>query len=107
MNLEGPSLRLTCSLECRICERIIDTDTRSENLVAVALMGVSDDPYRVCPGCMTDLSYDDATVSDEKFRQRVRMYYYERGIVLRQTATGQWQKAKLHHDDPNATHHAS
>ena len=89
------SIRLVCGLECRVCLHSVDDGDRQEAAAVIALCGVTDDPYRVCPACFRDLTFDVETYEDEKFRQRVRMYYFNRGVVLR-AASGRWQKVRLH-----------
>jgi hypothetical protein len=89
MQLER-SLRIELQQECETCGSATSSEERDERAKDVALFGVSQDPYRVCPQCFDAVSAD--TYIDEEFRRRVRMHYIKRGIILRVDTSGRWSK---------------
>lgn len=74
-------LQVKLQVSCPICDRdVLDKD---ERLTEVALFGLTDDPYRVCPCCLHEVSDDEH--GDPDFRRRLRVWLYrQRGRVIRE-----------------------
>mgnify|MGYP001607879387 CR=1 FL=1 len=84
------TLRLALARECQVCLTLRDQDEFQADTFLIALAGVVDDPYAVCPACHHETPKEER--EEEAYRQRVRVYYYGRGVVLRQEANGEWRK---------------
>lgn len=87
-------LRLEHHLECETCGGAVIGPHSDDNATAIALFGVTDDPYRVCPQCLEEI-YDNALYIDHEFRRRVRLYYARHGIVLCEDTSGRWFKRRV------------
>lgn len=86
-------LRLSLGLECTVCLRNRNQQEVDDNITAITLLGVVDDPYAVCPSCKKEMYGEER--EDVEFQRRVRLYYFQRGIVCRQDDGGRWQKRTL------------
>lgn len=90
---QAPQQILSLRQACPVCGSEATAAERRVDAIAVAMLGVADDPYAVCPGCFAPAGA--GRQADEGYRRRVRRKYYERGLVLRLDASGRWLKRSL------------
>lgn len=70
----------------------MDPDEHDSDMFMIAAFGITNDPYAICPSCFREIGPDTTDDYNAEYRQRVRVFYLTRGIVLRKTLNGQWEK---------------
>jgi hypothetical protein len=70
----GLSLRLTVTLECKVCGQSLNTKKRDEDLTNVALFGRVE--YAQCPSCLQIVPFGQ--MRDPAYRRRVRRFVQKR-----------------------------